>query len=118
MPRITAVQDRLQLNMAEVKAYLRVEHDEEDALLEELVKAVKTSADSYLNNPFTGASGAEEPIPDDVKVWVLRRVAYLYEQRLENVSGDTLAGVGEVDYGKVSSFDYTLFRPYRLNPGL
>ena len=123
MARITAVQDRLTLDLAEVKAYLRVEHDEEDALLEELVKGAKASADAFLNNPFQDASGAPEPIPDDVKLWVLRRVAFLYEQRVENVRSDQLQGVGQVDYGRLAmetarTLDYTLIRPYRLNPGL
>lgn len=123
MARITAVQDRLTLDPVEVKAYLRVEHDEEDALLEELVKGAKASADAFLNNPFQDASGADEPIPDDIKLWVLRRVAFLYEQRVENVRADVLSGVGTVDYGRAisdrgGSLDYALIRPYRLNPGL
>lgn len=123
MARITAVQTRLSVTTEEAKAYLRVDGDDEDALIEELVKAAKASADAFLNNPFQDASGADEAIPDDVKAWVLRRVAFLYEQRVENVRADVLTGVGTVDYGRAisdrgGSVDYALIRPYRLNPGL
>lgn len=123
MARITAVQDRLALTLEEVKAYLRIDADDEDALLEELAEAAKASADAFLNNPFTDSDGVDEPIPDDVKLWVLRRVAFLYEQRVENVRADVLTGVGTVDYGRAisdrgGSLDYALIRPYRLNPGL
>ena len=123
MARITAVQTRLNVTTEEAKAYLRVDGDDEDALIEELVKAAKASADAFLNNPFQDASGAPELIPDDVKLWVLRRVAYLYEQRVENVRADVLTGVGTTDYGRAisdrgGSLDYALIRPYRLNPGL
>lgn len=121
MPRITAVQARLNLPLPTVKAYLRVDHDEEDNLLEELVKGATASADAYLNNPFT-IDGVPEAIPDDVKAWVLRRVAFLYENRVESLVIDTVDGVGSADYGgrraQASSLDYALIRPYRLNPGL
>lgn len=123
MARITAVQDRLALTLEEVKAYLRIDADDEDALLEELAEAAKASADAFLNNPFTDSDGVDEAIPVDVKAWVLRRVAFLYEQRVENVRADVLTGVGTTDYGRAisdrgGSLDYALIRPYRLNPGL
>lgn len=119
----TAVLDRLTVTLADAKAYLRVEHDEDDELIESLIDAAKASADAFLNNPFTDSTGADLPIPDDVRLWVLRRVAFLYEQRVENLRADVLTGVGTADYGRAigdkgGSLDYSLIRPYRLNPGL
>lgn len=122
----TAVQERLNVTVAEAKAYLRLETDEEDDLLEVLIDAAKASADAFLNNPFVGMVAGvpvEVAIPPDVKTWVLRRVAFLYEQRVENLRADVLTGVGTADYGRAigdkgGSLDYSLIRPYRLNPGL
>lgn len=123
MARITAVQDRLSVTTEEAKFYLRVDASDEDTLISELVNSAKAAADAFLNNTFTTSTGVEEDIPDDIKTWVLRRVAYLYEQRVENVRADQVAGVGLVDYGRAMSdrggtVDYALIRPYRLNPGL
>lgn len=116
-----AVTTRLTVTTAEAKHYLRVDHDEDDALITELIAAAKASADAFLNNPFTARDGTPNPIPLDVKTWVLRRVAFLYEQRVENLALETLAGVGTADYGarlQQAPLDYSLIRPYRLNPGL
>lgn len=115
-----AVTNRLTLALAEAKAYLRVEVDDEDALITELIAAAKSSADAFLNNPFV-RDGTPLPIPVEVKTWVLRRVAFLYEQRVENLVSDTLASVGAIDYGarlQQAPLDHSLIRPYRLNPGL
>lgn len=119
----TAVTDRLSVTLAETKAHLRVEFGEDDALITDLIAAAKASADAFLNNPFTDSAGADEGIPSDVKAWVLRRVAFMYEQRVENVRADIVTGVGTIDYGRAisdrgGSLDYALIRPYRLNPGL
>lgn len=121
----TAVQDRLVLDLTETKLYLRVDDNEEDDLILGLIDSAKAAADAFLNNPFTDveSSGGGGGIPDDIKSWVLRRVAFLYEQRVENVRADQLAGVGTVDYGRAisdrgGSADYSLIRHYRLNPGL
>lgn len=116
-----AVVDRLTVTLDETKLFLRVDHDEDDALIADLIVAAKSSADAFLNNRFVTASGTPLSIPPEVKTWVLRRVAFLYEQRVENLMSDTLAGVGTADYGArlaTAPLDYSLIRPYRLNPGL
>lgn len=117
-----AVRDRLTITTEDAKHYLRVDGDEDDQLIDELVASAKASADAFLNNPFTDSTGAELPIPDDVRAWVLRRVGLLYENRVESLVIDQVDGVGMSDYGgrrqQASSVDYALIRPYRLNPGL
>ena len=119
----TAVQDRLSLSVADAKAYLRVDHDTEDDLITDLIEAALASADAFLNNPFETTAGVDLPIPQPVRVWCLRRVGALYENRLEGAREDTVDGLGRVDYGRLltdqaGSADFTLLRPYRLNPGL
>lgn len=119
----TPVTDRLTLSLEEAKLHLRVDHDEEDLLIQDFIDSAKASADQFLNNPFLNEDGSDRPIPADIKVWVMRRVTFLYEQRVENLRADTVPGAGTVDYGSrvgesVGSLDYALIRPYRLNPGL
>lgn len=122
MARITAVQDRLPVTLDDAKAYLRVDADDDDTLIESLIAQAKATADAFLNNPFTDPDGVDEDIPVDVKAWVLRRVSFLYENRVENLVIDTVASVGSADYGgrrsQSASVDYALIRHYRLNPGL
>lgn len=120
----TAVADRLVVTLEEAKLHLRVDHDDEDALIADLIESAKQSADRFLNNPFEDSLGVPQDIPADVKIWVMRRVNFLYEQRVENVVADTVPGAGTIDYGRnvgdqaAGSLDYSLIRPYRLNPGL
>lgn len=120
----TAVQERLTITVAEAKTYLRVDGSEEDVLIEELITSAKASADAFLNNPFTSRDGTLLAIPAPVKTWCLRRVAFLYEHRVETLRADTVPGSGTTDYGsRVSdtnnaTLDYSLLRPHRLNPGL
>lgn len=109
-----AVKDRLTLTLNEVKGWLRVDDTADDALLLALVDAAKEAADAYLDNPFTDADGNPLPIPAAVRVWVLERVARLYQQRVEGLASESLSGVGGVTYGPE---DYALLWPYRKFPG-
>lgn len=118
-----AVQERLTLTVDEAKLYLRVDHDDEDALLEELITSAKAAADQFLNNPFTAPDGSPGPIPEVIKTWVMRRVSMLYEHRQEGLRGDMVQGLGSSDYGRAlsdtgGSVDYSLIQMFRLNPGL
>lgn len=120
----TAVQERLTITVQEAKLYLRVDGSEEDTLIEELITSAKASADAFLNNPFTSRDGTMLAIPAPVKAWCLRRVAFLYEHRVETLRADTVPGAGTADFGSrisdsnMTTLDYSLLRPHRLNPGL
>lgn len=119
----TAVADRLVVTVEDAKAFLRVDHNDEDELIEALVDAAKATADAFLNNPFTDADGNDRPIPSPVRTWVMRRVATQYENRLEGVRSESLASLGTVDYGSrlsegASGTDMSLLQAFRLNPGL
>lgn len=119
----TAVTDRLNVTLADAKLHLRVDHNDEDTLIQDFIDSAKASADRYLNNPFTDRDGSPLPMPIVIKTWVLRRVTFLYEQRVENLRADTVPGAGTIDYGArtgdaAGSVDYALIQPWRLNPGL
>jgi hypothetical protein len=118
-----AVQTRLVVTIDEARTYLRVDHTDEDELIEQLVDAAKSSADAYLNNQFEDSEGNPKPIPMAIKAWVLKRAANLFENRLEGAKVDEMAGLGSVDYGRRAedlntTADYSLIKPFRLNPGL
>lgn len=97
MARITAVQDRLDLSVEEMRLYARIDNEVEDVLLEGLIGAGKAAADEYLGNPFT-SGGAELPIPGPVKLWVMQYVVWMYERRTLALSRQKTEGVGENAY--------------------
>lgn len=98
-----------------IKTHLRVDHDDEDELLERLIASAKTRADTFLNNPFTDLTGAPLAIPEPVAQWVLERVARSYERRAE---GLTSTGIGGLSGNTVWGEDeYGLLEQYRLIPG-
>lgn len=109
-----AVKDRLNIDLAEVKAFLHIDGDNEDVVLQTLVDAAKEAADQFLNNPFTDKGGNPQPIPAPVKLWVLKRVARSYERRAEGVVSQR-DEVGAVQWGPE---EYAELWPYRRNPGL
>lgn len=52
-----AVVSRLTLDLEDVKAYLRVDIEEDDTFIESLIDAAKEDADAYLNNDFDAVRG-------------------------------------------------------------
>lgn len=95
----TAVAKRSTINLARVKSHLRIEqefvdHDEE---IKRFLRAAKEEADAFLINPFTSnglSTGSSQPIPDTVEVWLLARVAQMYEWRILGQKFETINGVG------------------------
>lgn len=119
----TAVQERLTITVDEAKRHLRVDGSDDDLLIEEFITSAKASADQFLNNPFQASDGTLLPIPQPVKTWCLRRVALLSEQRVEGLRADAVTALGSTDFGRAisdtgGSTDFSLIRPFRLNPGL
>ena len=80
--------------LEEVKAYLRIDSEEEDSLLAGLLLAAKEHCENYLQ------AGLPSEVPTPVKQAVLILVGHFYEQR-----------AGE-DIPKVV---YVLLSPYRAH---
>ncbi len=80
------------VNLEEVKAYLRIDGEEEDNLLATLISVAKSHCEDYLQASLP----AEIPLP--VKQAMLILVGHFYEQR-----------VGEA----IPSVVYSLLSPYR-----
>jgi hypothetical protein len=103
--------------LAVVKAHLRLEHTEEDVMLTGLIVSAKTLADSYTNNTFKDAAGADVAIPEPVGEWILAHVARAYERRAEGLDSAGIGGLtGSVKWAE--GIDYALIDPYRLIPGI
>lgn len=107
---ITAVTDRLQIPLEEVKAYFRVDTDLEDNIIEACVVAAKSEADIYLQNPFVDSGGNPLPIPASVKIWVLKRAHHHFLQRVGGVANESLQGIGSVAYRDDA---FAELKPYR-----
>ncbi len=80
------------ISVAEIKEYLRIDGEEEDNLLADLLLAAKEHCENYLNVILP------KEIPTPIKQAILILIGHFYEQR-----------IGE-DIPKVV---YTLLSPYR-----
>ena len=63
------------VTVAEAKAHLRLESDEEDAFIESLIEQAQAVAEDYCRVTF------ETPAPEPVRLAVLLMVAHYYENR-------------------------------------
>ncbi|MBE5799355.1 MAG: phage gp6-like head-tail connector protein [Clostridiales bacterium] len=60
-----------------VKAYLRIEHDEEDGLIKDLINAAEAAANDYCRVVFEDM----DDIPEVVRHAILLYVSHYYENR-------------------------------------
>ena len=63
------------VSVAEAKAHLRLESDEENAFIESLIEQAQAVAEDYCRVTF------ESPAPEPVRLAVLLMVAHYYENR-------------------------------------
>ena len=59
----------------EVKAHLRIQHDEEDGLLESLLKQAQAAANDFCRTDF------DEDAPEPVRLAILLMAGFYYENR-------------------------------------
>lgn len=70
----------LELPLATVKKWLKVEHDLEDDLITRLTAAAKEQAGAYLNRDFSPGN-----VPASIETDVLNIIAYRFEHRGDEV---------------------------------
>ena len=63
------------LTIEEVKAHLRIQHDEEDELIEGFIAQAQAVAEDYCRVQFEGTA------PEPVRLAVLLMVSHYYENR-------------------------------------
>ena len=95
---------RLNVSVENIKKYLRVEHNDDDLDISEMIVEAESEARAFLNTDFhryndSGELLEEFPAPAAVNGWIKRRVMDKYEGR---------DGQGPPDY--------TELKPYRVYP--
>ncbi|MEA5016932.1 MAG: head-tail connector protein [Candidatus Limiplasma sp.] len=63
------------VSVAEVKAHLRIQYDEEDAYIQTLIQQAQAAAQDFCRAEF------KEEAPQTVRLAVLLMVSHLYENR-------------------------------------
>ena len=114
--------ERLAITVEETKSYLKVEHDEDDTLISDLIDVAIEQADTLMNNEFTEVDEdtgeeTETTIPTSVKLACLKMVAAWYEHRGDQTVNVRL-GDRSVTLGEVPWDARRLLRPYCRLPGL
>ena len=83
----------------ELKTHLRIQHDEEDGLLESLLRQAKAVANDYCRTDF------DEDAPEPMRLAILLMAAHFYEYR---DSSDKAA------YATMLSAFHALLYPHRV----
>lgn len=65
------------VSVEEIKQYLKIEFDDEDELLEDLILQAQTAADDYCRVEFEGLGS----VPGPVKLAVTLMATHFYENR-------------------------------------
>ena len=87
------------VSVAELKTHLRIQHDEEDGLLESLLKQAQAAANDFCRADF------DADAPEPVRLAILLMAALFYEYR---DSSDKAA------YTTMLSAFHALLYPYRV----
>ena len=90
------------LTLPETKLHLRVDHSDEDALIEALMDTATAACADYLN---MDAADLVVAVPAPIKSAALLLIGTLYEQR---------ESVGERPYNRNPTFE-ALLNPYRVH---
>ena len=90
------------LTLTETKLHLRVDHDDEDVLIEALMATATAACADFLNMP---AADLVVAVPAPIKSAALLLVGALYEQRESQ---------GDRPYNKNPAFEM-LLAPYRVH---
>ena len=90
------------LTLQETKLHLRVDHNDEDALIEALMTTATAACADYLNME---AADLVVAVPAPIKSAALLLIGTLYEQR---------ESVGERPYNRNPTFE-ALLNPYRVH---
>ena len=87
------------VSVAELKTHMRIQHDEEDGLLESLLKQAQAAANDFCRADF------DADAPEPVRLAILLMAAHFYEYR---DSSDKTA------YATMLSAFHALLYPYRV----
>ena len=80
-----ALKDKMTLTIEEVKLFLHIDHDAEDVVLQRMLSAAANAAERYLNHDF-----GDDPVPEEVEIWIMNRVARQFQRRGEGLHHEIL----------------------------
>lgn len=99
----------------ELKNYLRLSHDDDDALVAMLLTVAVELAEQHVGTNLNHLDQAPPlpplPLPTLVRLWIFRYVAWRYERRDERSAESVGSGQGSVTWGGTP--DYALLAPWR-----
>lgn len=89
----------------------------DDEIIADLIQGAKEAADEYVNNPFVDSLGQPQPIPADIRNWVLRKVGRDYERRVTGLLQESVTGSSAKSYADNSDDSAFLdLDRWRLHP--
>ena len=101
--------DKISLTLDEIKTFLHIDHDAEDAILQRMLSAAASAAERYLNHDF-----GDDPVPEEVEIWIMNRVARQFQRRGEGLHHENFEGHTQI----WDAEEYRDLCPYRKNPGV
>lgn len=104
-----ALKDKMTVTLEEIKTFLYIDHDDEDVILQRMLAGAANTAEQYLNHDF-----GDKPVPEEVELWIINRVARQYKRRGEGLRQEGFEG-------ETKTWDAEEYRdlwPYRKNPGV
>lgn len=75
----------MQINLSEVKGYLRIDGFEEDALIQQLIDGAISFLETKLNRPILDVNMTVDntwEVPESIRIAVLMLVSHWYENRI------------------------------------
>lgn len=105
-----SLKENITITAEDAKNFLRVDHDEDDGLIQKMIDGAANTAEKFLNRDF---DDDEDGVPDDIELWIMMRVARNYERRMEGLKAEGLSHQ-RTDWGEE---DFSGLIPYRKTPG-
>lgn len=112
----TAVFERSTVTLGLCKAYIKGVSASEEAVLEFLIDAAKSSADTFLGNDFLDPDDGYTPLPIPLEVdrWVLQQVVRDYELKPQGLQIESVNNLGMVNWSQRDYSEIFAFRNAEL----
>lgn len=117
--RVTSKENYISLN--EAKHYIKVEHDQDNDYITDLIAISIEQADLFLQNDFRkqdeNGEWVDLPVPFSIKLACLKMIASWYETRTDD-QPSVNAGGAVIQLGEIPWDSQRLMYPYRKLVGL
>jgi hypothetical protein len=100
----------IDIDLDELKEYLKIDTDDQDDTLVNLLKGACNLAEEYIGKDYE-----DEIIPGSVKVWIMKKVGDDLDNPSVSVKSERL---GDYNMDKRDDIDYTDIAHLRISPGL